>query len=413
MDLRKFTVGQFLLFFIWPFGSFVISVSTLHLYKSSRIIFVLFAILYGYTFVFSNEFGADNGRVVKEFYSVSEMNLNGFSEYLSSENTTDIFLPFSYYFISKISNNPQVLYAFFALIYSLFFVLSFTLLLKLIKEKRIDFRIAIFIILYIFYIRFSAINGVRFWIACFIFIYGIMKIIIDNNYWYLILIGCTPFIHFSYFFGLIIVAVYLVIGKNVNYCYILLLISVFFPVEMLNKYLKSSGFFTSKAESYFRDDNVNIEKGKRANSNFYIEWGATIAQRFMTFALFVPSFLKSNYNYDKIESRLYSFLIVFLSFLNFMSGSFEVHRRFFEIYIMLCIVFFIKILSNELIKYKSLILLDVFTLSAFVFLLPKIMLGLRSGFETLNVDLLYKSFFQITNFNTTSLYDFLLFNGLI
>jgi hypothetical protein len=133
----------------------------------------------------------------------------------------------------------------------------------------------------------------------------------------------------------------------------------------------------------------------------------------MSFALFVPSLLKSNYNYDRTESRLYSFLIIYLSFLNFASGSFEVYRRFFEIFIMLCIVFFIKILSNELIKYKSLILLDIFSISAFVLLLPKIMLGLRSGFETLNVDLLYKSFFQITNFNTTSLYDFLLFNGLI
>lgn len=413
MDIRKFTVGQFLLFFIWPFGSFVISVSTLHIYKSSRIIFVLFAVLYGYTFVFSNEYGADNGRVVQEFYSVSEMNFSGFYEFLNSENTTDIFLPFSYYFVSKISKSPQILYAFFAFIYSFFFILSFNLILKIVKDKRIDFRVAIFIILYILYIRFSSINGVRFWIACFIYIYGIMKIIVDNNYWYLLLIGCTPFIHFSYFLGVIIVAVYLIMGKHMNYCYILLFISIIFPVEMMNRYLQNSGFFTSKAESYFRDDNVNIEKGRRANSNFYIEWGATIAQRFMSFALFVPSLLKSNYNYDRIEGRLYSFLIIFLSFLNFMSGSFEVYRRFFEIFIMLCIVFFIKILSNELIKFKSLILLDIFSISAFVLLLPKIMLGLRSGFETLNVDLLYKSFFQITNFNTTSLYDFLLFNGLI
>lgn len=413
MDLGKFTIGQFLMFFIWPFGSFIISVATLHKYKSSRIIFVMFAVLYGYTFVFSNEYGADNGRVVKEFYSVSEMSLSGFSEFLSSENTTDVFLPFSYYLVSKISKNPQVLYAFFALIYSLFFILSYQFILLLINGKRLDYRIMIFLILYLVYIRFSAINGVRFWIACFIFIYGIMKVIIDNNYWYLILILLTPFIHFSYFLGLIILAIYLVIGKRINYCYILLFISIVFPVEMLNKYLQSLGFFTNKVESYFREDNVLIEKGKRANTNFYIEWGATIAQKFMSFALFVPSLLKTNYNFDKAESRLYSFLVIYLSFLNFASGSFEVYRRFFEIFIMLCIVFLIKILSNDRIKYKSIILLDVFSISAFVLLMPKILLGFRSGFETLNVDLLYKSFFQITNFNTYSVYDFLLFNHLL
>jgi hypothetical protein len=411
MDLSKFTIGHFLLFFIWPFGSFLISVATLHKYKSSRIIFVMFAVLYGYTFVLDQTVSdADNGRIVKQFYAVSDMDFSRFQDYLSADNNTDIFLPVSFYLISKISKNPHVLYAYFAFIYSLFFMLSFNYLIKIISNKRLNYRIIIFLILFVVYIRFSSINGVRFWIACFIYIFGIMKILIDCKYRYLILISITPFIHFSYFFGLLVVIVYFFIGKRIKYCYLLLLISIIFPVDYITKYIQNSGFFVSKSESYFRDDNVSIENFKRSNSNFYIIWGATIAQNFMSFALFVPSLLKVNYSYDKIESRLYSFLIVYLSFLNFASGSYEVYRRFFEIFIMLCFVFFIKILSNELIKYKSMILLEIFSILSILFLLPKAMLGFRIGFETLNLELLYKSFFQITDFNAYSLYDYLFFN---
>jgi hypothetical protein len=375
---------------------------------------VLFSILYGYTFILSqSEYGADNGRIVKEFETVSEMDIDGFKYYLEDEDTTDLFLPLSFYSVSRISKDPHVLYAFFAAIYSIFFILCFGLILQLLSNKKNNYSIIIFAILFFVYIRFSSINGVRFWIACFIYIYGVLKILLHSNYWYLLMVLFTPLIHFSYFFGVMIVICYLLIGRKINYCYVLLAISVVFPVEMFTKYLQNSGLFVLKVESYFREDNVLIEKEKRADTNFYIEWGATIAQKFMTFALFIPRIFKSDSGFDKEENRLYSFLVVFLSFLNFSSYSFEVYRRFFEIFIMICLFFFIKVLSNENFKFKSVKLMESFSVLTALALLPKILLGFRSGFETLNVDILYKSLFQLSSFGTDSFYYFLFINGLI
>lgn len=414
MDVRKFVIGQFLLFFLWPFGSFILSVATIYKYKSSRIIFILFAILYGYTFVFNqSEYGADNGRVIIEFESVTQMDHNLFMSYLEDDNATDLFLPVSFYIISRISKDPHVLYAFYAAIYSSFFILSFGLILRMVSNKKINYSIVLFSVLFLVYIRFSSINGVRFWIACFIYIYGVLKILLHSNYWYLLLVLLTPLIHFSYFFGVMIVLSFLLIGNKINYCYILLAVSVVFPVEILTKYLQSTGFFVSKVEAYFREDNVLIEKGKRADTNFYIEWGATIAQKFMTFALFVPRILLSDSSFDKEENRIYSFLVIFLSFLNFSSYSFEMYRRFFEIFIMICLFFFIKVNSNESIKFKSVKFIESFATLTTLALLPKVLLGFRSGFETLNVEIFYKSLFQISNFGTDSFYYFLNMNGII
>lgn len=414
MDIRKFVVGQFLLFFIWPFGSFVTSVATLNLYKSSRIIFVLFAMLYGYTFVFDqSEFGSDNGRVKEEFFLVSKMDIKGFTEFIALESTTDVFLPVSYYLVSKVSNDAHVLYGFFALIYSFFFILSFMIVFRIIDGKKLNYSLIILLFLFLLYIRFSAINGVRFWIACFIYIYSVLKIVIYSKYNYLILLFTTPFIHFSYFLGVLIILTYLLIGRKLVYCYVLFGISVVFPVEFLNSMMQSTGYFTFKVNDYFRENNVISEKEKRENTNFYIEWGAIIAQKFMTFALFAPAILKSNYKFDNIESRLYSFLIVYISFLNFTSGSFEVYRRFFEVFIMICIVFFIKVISNEKITYKSPKFIQVFSTMTLFALLPKILLGLRSGIETLNSNLIYRSVFQLIDCGNTSVYDFLHHNNFI
>ena len=405
MSRDKFAIGQIIMFFIWPFGSFLASLATLDRLLS-RFIFVLFAVLYGYTFVFSlDAFGADNGRVVEDFLMISELNFEESIDFFIEEKSTDVFMELSFFFVSRFTDNPNVLYAFYASIYALFFILCISKLFKEHKNKNLSSFLIL--VLFLLFIRFSAINGVRFWIASFIYIYGIYNLVVENKHNYLLLLLLTPLIHFSYVFGLLVITTYFIIGRNVTYCYTLLFFSLILPDSLLRMGIGKLSIFTDKFNSYASSENLAMAVERRKNSILLMRLAPLLAHNFISFALFIPRLFTRNEVFGDKETRLYHFLIVFLALLGFASLSYELHRRFIEIFIMLVLMFFFLLLNNEdfyFIKPKH---IDMLAYGTGLALAPQIIIGLRSGIETLNVELLYKSIFQIHAFDSMSVLEFI------
>jgi len=391
------------LFIIWPFGAFI---NSIYNYRKnfSKYIFVGFSILFGATFVVQDiTTGADSAKIFQFFRRVSSLNNQDALIFLSS-NTKDLFFKFSVFILSRVTDNASALYAFNAFLYSLFFVLSISILIKCISDK-VKIESLVFLILFAVYIRFSAINGLRFWVGAFIYIYSVMKYIFNGEKKYIFLILLTPVVHFSFFFGVSIFGVYLLIQNNLYISFIFYFIFSIFSFASIDFISQNINFLnetqSSAALLYLNEYSQSIAAERREEANWFFKNSGIIARNFSIYAFIFPSLFLRKVGLDIIERRLFSFLLLFASALNFVYKSFELYRRFFEIFIMIMLAFFFKLSIENKIKVK------IFPYIVAIFLLPQIILGLRVGMDFLNANLLFSNIFYLPFFENISVIDFL------
>ena len=402
MQKHKFELGQIILFLFWPFGSFLISVATLNK-TLSKIIFVLFAILYGYSFTFDDASGADNGRMASEYMYISNMTVKNALSYFNETDSHDFFKSSTFIFFSRFTKDPGVVYGFYAGLYATFFILCISKLFDNYRNKR--FASLVTILLFLLYLRFSSINGVRFWSAAFIYIYGVYKVVYERNLRYLLLLAATPLIHFSFMFGLAVVGTYFVIGHKTIYCYALLLVSVLLPTEFLKSYLYKYSSFDDEIDSYgdYAERRAAIDKYARP----VFSMAPKLVHNFIPVALFIPRLFSRKIIFGEKELRLYNFLIIFLSFLTIVSFSYELYRRFFELFVMLVIMFIFHLMNDDEFYFVKPFYMEALVYVTALALLPAILVGLRSGLESLNIELLYKSAVLVPVFGNMSVIDFI------
>lgn len=393
-----------LFYIIWPFGAFLYSLKYFRK-KEAKIIFILFAMLYGYTFMHRG----DSKTVKDEFQEVVNLQGNDVWQYFTekTQHTPDIFLPLVNITVSRITSSANILYMVYALLYFSFVIASFYLLynlkptnLKLKTESRI------FLILFLLYIRYSAVNGVRFWIACFIFVYALIQLIYYEEEKFLFLILLTPFIHFTYLFILAIVPIYYALRKNILFCYIFLIFSLLQNQFISIDFLESLGIFNpnyiSRMSMYLYEGNVEDNIMELASLRWSEQHGKIIAQWTMSIAIFIPTIIY-RLKLSVIDKKMYAFLIVFLSCLQFTGSSYDMHYRFFEIFILISIVF-LYVLS-----IKSKFTIKPYSIAIAILLLPRILVGIRSSMETTNIGLFISPLLTIPIFNNdpVSLVDIL------
>lgn len=386
INSKESTAFLILFFIIWPFGAFIAALT--HFRENrSKIIFILFAMLYGLTFMHR----ADSERVAQEFKSVSQLQGSEVFNYISdkTETTIDIFLPLTNILVSRVSSSANVLYMIYAFIYFMLVMYSFYALLQLNgKYKKLSLESSIFLILFLLYIRYSAINGVRFWIACFTFVYAIIQIIYNDKPKYLLLVLITPFIHFSYMFMFPVLGLYYLLRKNLLFCYALMIVSLIIPNFVASGFIENLGIFnetrSSRMEIYLYEGNVENRLAARAGTRWVIQYGAIIAQWTLAIAIFIPKFI-FKIKLNERDKNMFAFLIVFLSLLQFTTTSFELHRRFFELFIVISIVFLYKLSLFKNTKFKP------FAILVALLLTPQILFGLRASFETTNIGMFFSS----------------------
>jgi len=401
LNYRTTTAYLFLGFLIWPFGAFLYALKYFR-ENRSKVIFILFAMLYGYTFMHR----ADSERVASEFLSVANLRGNEVVEYFEQKTsiTIDVFLPLVNILVSRLSSSANFLYVVYAFIYFSFVIASTFLLIYLNGENKLSWESGLLLLLFLFYIRYSAINGVRYWIACFIFIYSLIQVIYYDKSRLLLLALITPAIHFSFLFILPIIVVYYLLKKHLILCYILLIISLMMQTFISSGFIESLGIFnetrSARMEIYLYEGNVERRLAAREGVRWVIKYGAIIARWALGISIFLPHLI-FRHKITGRDKNMFAFLIIFLSFLQFTSSSYELHRRFFEVFIVASIAYLYKLSLNHDFKYKLLAV----TLS--LSLLPQILFGLRASFETTNIGLFISSVFTIQAFvnDPTSIVD--------
>lgn len=195
-------VVKILLAIIYPFGAFLYSWKDLKA-RSTYWAFFIFFIVYGLSFSPTFE-AADSSRYAVDlsfFSSNPEIQYSlVLNEYFSKNSEIkDIFVYTLYYLVSVFAGgNVHVFFALVAIVFSYFFLRSFTFITDDDDFRNTPFFLILALIFFLSNPIFN-INGVRFWTAAWIAVYAVFQIMLKQNRLCLLLLIILPLIHGSYY----------------------------------------------------------------------------------------------------------------------------------------------------------------------------------------------------------------------
>jgi len=311
-------LGKLIFFLIWPFGSFLYSVLTAKT-KSSQVIFYLFFILFGWSFIAEIE-SRDSFRYVQEFKSFSSSPVANYIDtiinYVTLDSSVkDIYAQTAYLLASIIAgNNYHLLLALFAAVFGFFYVKSLGFMLN---NKEFDYSIPSVFVVACFALSnpIFNINGVRYWTAAWVFCFACFSFFVSNDRKLIFLILITPLIHIAFIIPVALFWIYYFFAKS----YIVLIICYglsFFIGGVSELLLSKQSLFPPVIQNMIESYTGMSVSHEGQNWTWYGE----IAQKFPYYYLnILVIFLLMNLKYiksHKMSNRIMMFVLVLFSFVN-------------------------------------------------------------------------------------------------
>ncbi len=184
------------LLFILPITGFFAALFNIRS-KSSAIVYVGFAMLFGYAISFSNN-SSDSYRYAEAFLRFDNtLDYNTIIQLYRDGELRDLYRLLLFYVVSIFSNNPKVMYAFAGLIYGIFSYLS---LRVFVRERGSKWDIYVFILALVFftYVSLVNINSFRFNTGAMVLFYSTYKYIVQKRTGWLLGILITPLFHYGF-----------------------------------------------------------------------------------------------------------------------------------------------------------------------------------------------------------------------
>lgn len=346
-----------ILFLFWPFLAFLTAISD-YSKKESKMVVYLFLIYYGLTFVLGNA-GNDAERYALYMKNNADLPFSDFFKIIggiyTSDTSVDIVEPLISFFISRFTTYHGVLFASYAALFGYFYLNSVNNLYDLYKNNN-GWNTLFYLVFFILILPITAINGFRMWTAAWIFFFGAYHVILYRNPRYLLIALSSSLVHFSFLSANIILIIYFLAG-NRNYIYLPIAMASFVLPHLLAPFfrsisLKLGGGLHSRYETYSNKDYIIATQQASEQSAWFLTLGNVV---FFYYLLFAIVLMHVRYGYlikGKAESNFYSFLLLFLAFVNFGKGIPSFGERFQILfflfattYIFLC---FLKLPPNNI-----------------------------------------------------------------
>jgi EpsG family len=316
--------NYFLLFIIWPFLAFITAISNYRQREAKKIVF-LFLIYFGLTFVVAQT-GMDSYEYVRRFQHNATLPFSDFFKIVgglySSETSVDIIEPLISFIVSRFTNDYRLLFAAYAGLFAFFYLKSINLLYDRYSENP-GWNSLIFMVFFITVIPITSINAPRMWIAAWAFFYGAYHVILfrDARFFFLTFGAC--FMHWSYILVNIVLAIYFFIG-NRNYIYFpIVLLSFIFPNGLIPFFNWASGNSGAALQTRYsgyssQDYNIAVMEDLQ-QTKWFVNLSNDIVFYYLLIVLIIIYFSRRYLMNSKVEKNLFSFLILFLAFVNFGS----------------------------------------------------------------------------------------------
>jgi hypothetical protein len=352
--------NYFLLFIIWPFMAFVTALVNYRQKEAKRITY-LFLIYYGLTFVVAQT-GMDSYEYVRRFQQNAALPFSDFFKIVgglySSDTSVDIMEPFISFVVSRFTDNYRFLFAAYAALFGFFYLKSINLLYNRYQENP-GWNSLIFMVFFITVIPITSINAPRMWTAAWIFFFGAYYVILYRDAKYFLITFAACFMHWSYLLVNLVLVVYFFVG-NRNYIYFpVVLLSFIFPnslIPLFNWASGNSGAALQLRYSGYSSEDYNVAVMQDLQqTRWFVNLSNDIIFYYLLLVLVIIYFSQRDLMNAKTEKNLFSFLLLFLIFVNF-GAPFPDFARFkiiFLLFATLYVFFYLLKLPGEKVNLLS------------------------------------------------------------
>ena len=321
--------NSIIIFLLWPFFALVYAFRNYKAIWAKDIIW-FFVIFYGFTMTVHDvgETTMDANRYKSKFVEMAGKDVS-FQEitstfYDAEEQSLDILETIIIFSLSRVTNNPQVLFAVFGLIFGYFYSRNIWYLVNRVDRKIIWENIPI-LLTFAFIVSFSSINGFRFWTATHMFLYGALPFLFEGKKKILWISALSVLMHFSFMFPLVILGIYILAGNRTIFYFILFILTFFIKeldITAIGNFLTNNlpDIFLPKVKTY---TNIDYAEGLAADFekvNWYVQIYGDALKWSVTAFLVVIFFTGRKYLSKHINLKnLFSFTLLLSSVSNILS----------------------------------------------------------------------------------------------
>lgn len=318
--------NNFIFFLLSPFLGFIQAIK--HYRESwARNSIWLFVIFYGYTM--HRPEGMDSSRYVANLQELHKAPLNWdvfITNFYSDEtDKIDIYQPLITYLLSIFTDNGNVLFAVFGILFGYFYSRNIWLLLDLSKNTKMTTVSIALIISFCCVIGFWNLNGVRMWTAAHMFFYGGFLLLVNGNKKGILIAISSILVHFSFVLpvGILLFFYFIKLPWRILYFFF---ISTFFVSSLNIASIRSRAesiapdFLLPRVKSYTSDEYAEVVSDLNASDNLYITYYNTSISWYIVILFTVIYFSNKKVDtYSKSFSDLFGFSLLFLSIGNITS----------------------------------------------------------------------------------------------
>lgn len=374
-----------LLFLFWPFLAFLTALMNFG-QKEARNIIYAFLVYYGLTFVVGNE-GIDASRIAMTLKANAMLPFSDIFNIIggvyATDTSVDIVEPLISFIVSRITEDHRLLFGAFAALFGYFYIKSINLLFEEAKDN-FGWNSLIHILFIASILPITSINGFRMWTAAWIFFYGAYQVILFKKAAYLILTASACLVHFSFLAVNLILVIYFFAG-NRNLIYIPLTILSFILPDLIAPMMQKtyaifgSSALTARVQMYTDTAYVQVRQESAMNDAWFLRLGADLVLYYLVLAMLVVRYRMRSTHNNTASDNLFSFLLLFLSFVNFAMPIPSFGGRFMILFFMFATLYVFRYFTvNDSSKIDTLTLVGLFPMLLYA------AVTFRQGSETMN-----------------------------
>jgi hypothetical protein len=333
------------LFFLWPFLAFITALTNFGQKESRKVIYI-FLIYYGLTHVIGSGVYVDAAGYAMQLKANASLPFSDFFKIVggiyATDTSVDIVEPLISFIVSRFTDDHRFLFAVYAAIFGFFYLKSITLVYNHYRENP-AWSTVIHLAFFAVILPITSINGFRMWTAAWIFFYSAYHVILYRDARYLLLALGSTFVHWSFLSADAILFIYYLVG-NRNYIYLPLALASFVIPQLVTPLFQSislnlGGALQNRYASYSNEQYIITRQEVNEQATWFLQISNDLIFYYLILAMIV---IKLKFGYlmkEKAESNLFSFSLLFLSFVNFGKGIPSFGERFKIIFFLFATLF--------------------------------------------------------------------------
>jgi hypothetical protein len=346
-----------ILFILWPFIAFLVALAN-YSHKEARKVVYIFIIYYGLTFVNTNQY-VDAYRYALELKTNALLPFSDFLKIVggiyATDTTLDIFEPLVSFIVSRFTGHHSVYFAVWAMIFGFFYLKSISLLYERQRENP-GWNSTILMAFFIVILPITAISGVRMWTAGWIFFYAAYHVVLYRDKRYILLALASSLVHWSFLAANVILILYFLAG-NRNFIYLPLAIASFILPHLFSPFfhlvsIRLGGGLQTRYEDYSSENYILLRQESHAQASWFLQIGTDMVFYYLLFAIIIIEIKSASISKEEDEKNLFSFLLLYLAFVNFGKVIPSFGERFQTIFLLLATAYifmrFLKIFRNNI-----------------------------------------------------------------